>query len=89
MLPPLLISILCLSDCAHGSSRGSTAGGSADEGKRRFTAAHQSMTFSRRMMLLGGAQAAVGGVLVGRLGCLAVSPERALPAAVARATGSS
>ena len=30
----------------------------------RFTAAHQSMTFSRRMMLVGGAQAAFGGLLV-------------------------
>ena len=27
----------------------------------RITTAHQSITFSRRMMLLGGAQAAVGG----------------------------
>ena len=39
----------------------------------RFTAAHQSMTFSRRMMLVGGAQAAFGGILVARLGYLAVS----------------
>ena len=28
---------------------------------RRFTTAHQSLTFSRRMMLLGGAQAAEPG----------------------------
>jgi len=34
----------------------------------RITTAHQSITFSRRMMLLGGAQAAVGGLLVGRMG---------------------
>ena len=27
---------------------------------KRITTAHQSITFSRRMMLLGGAQAAVG-----------------------------
>jgi penicillin-binding protein 2 len=38
----------------------------------RFTAAHQSMTFSRRMMLVGGAQAAFGGLLVARLGYLSV-----------------
>ena len=41
--------------------------------ERRFTAAHQSITFSRRMMLLGGAQAAVGAVLIGRMGWLAVA----------------
>jgi penicillin-binding protein 2 len=39
----------------------------------RLTAAHQSLAFSRRMLLLGGAQAALGGLLVGRLGYLAVS----------------
>ena len=39
----------------------------------RFTAAHQSMTFSRRMMLVGGAQAAFGGILIARLGYLAVA----------------
>ena len=39
----------------------------------RFTNAHQSITFSRRMMLLGGAQAAVGGLLVGRMGWLAIA----------------
>ncbi|HUG46747.1 MAG TPA: penicillin-binding protein 2 [Sphingomicrobium sp.] len=41
--------------------------------KQRFTAVHQSLAFSRRMMLVGGAQAAVGGLLVGRLGWLAVA----------------
>ncbi|MFP5330160.1 MAG: penicillin-binding protein 2 [Alphaproteobacteria bacterium] len=40
---------------------------------QRFTSVHQSLTFSRRMMLVGGAQAAIGGLLVGRLGYLAVS----------------
>src|SRR6188508_2256281 len=40
---------------------------------KRFTAAHQSITFSRRMMLVGGAQAAIGAVLVARLGYLAVA----------------
>ena len=39
----------------------------------RFTAAHQSLAFSRRMLLVGGAQVALGGLLVGRLGYLSVS----------------
>ena len=39
----------------------------------RITTAHQSITFSRRMMLLGGAQAAVGGLLIGRMGWLAIA----------------
>src|SRR6185295_14904213 len=39
----------------------------------RLTVAHQSITFSRRMLLLGGAQAAVGALLVGRLGWLAIA----------------
>jgi penicillin-binding protein 2 len=39
----------------------------------RITTAHQSITFSRRMLVLGGAQAAVGGVLIGRLGWLSVA----------------
>jgi penicillin-binding protein 2 len=39
----------------------------------RLTNVHQSITFSRRMMLLGSAQAAVGSLLVGRLGWLAVA----------------
>ncbi len=39
----------------------------------RFTAAHQSMTFTRRMMLVGGAQAAFGGLLIARLGYLSVN----------------
>ena len=39
----------------------------------RITNAHQSITFSRRMLLLGGAQAAIGGLLIGRLGWLAVA----------------
>ncbi len=40
---------------------------------QRFTSVHQSLSFSRRMMLVGGAQAAIGGLLVGRLGYLAVA----------------
>ena len=39
----------------------------------RITTAHQSITFSRRMMLLGGAEAAVGGLLIGRMGWLAIA----------------
>ena len=39
----------------------------------RFTSAHQSMTFSRRMLLVGGAQAAFGGALIARLGYLSVA----------------
>jgi penicillin-binding protein 2 len=38
-----------------------------------FTSVHQSLAFSRRMLLVGGAQAAVGGLLIGRLGWLAVA----------------
>ena len=40
---------------------------------KRVTSAHQSMTFSRRMLLTGGAQMAVGVVLIGRLGWLSVA----------------
>ena len=39
----------------------------------RFTNAHQSITFSRRMMLLSGAQVAVGGLLIGRMGWLSIA----------------
>jgi penicillin-binding protein 2 len=39
----------------------------------RITPAHQSITFSRRMLLLGGAQAAVGAVLIGRMGWLSIA----------------
>jgi penicillin-binding protein 2 len=39
----------------------------------RITSTHQSITFSRRMLLLGGAQIAVGGILIGRLGWLAIA----------------
>jgi penicillin-binding protein 2 len=38
-----------------------------------FTSVHQSLSFSRRMVLFGGAQTAVGAALVGRLGWLAVA----------------
>lgn len=42
----------------------------------RYTAAHQSITFSRRMMLVGGAQAVLGGALVARLGYLSVAEHQ-------------
>lgn len=44
-----------------------------DQKASRFTSAHQSITFSRRMMLVGGAQAVFGGALVARLGYLSVA----------------
>jgi penicillin-binding protein 2 len=44
--------------------------------KQRLTSVHQSITFSRRMMLLGGAQAAVGTLLIGRMGWLAVAQNQ-------------
>jgi penicillin-binding protein 2 len=40
---------------------------------KRITPVHQSLTFSRRMVLLGGAQALVGSVLIGRMGYLSVA----------------
>jgi penicillin-binding protein 2 len=39
----------------------------------RITNAHQSITFSRRMLLLGGTQAAIGGLLIGRMGWLSIA----------------
>ena len=41
--------------------------------EKRFTSVHQSMTFSRRMMLMRGAQLGIGGLLLGRLGWLSVA----------------
>jgi penicillin-binding protein 2 len=43
---------------------------------QRVTSAHQSLTFSRRMLLLGGAQATVGAVLIGRLGYLSIAQNQ-------------
>ena len=40
---------------------------------QRFTTVHQDLTFSRRMLIVGGAQAAVGAALIGRLGWLAIA----------------
>ncbi|HXH52798.1 MAG TPA: penicillin-binding protein 2 [Sphingomicrobium sp.] len=45
-------------------------------GAKRFTSVHQSLTFSRRMMLVGGAQAALGAILLGRLGWLSVAQNQ-------------
>src|SRR3954452_16754827 len=42
----------------------------------RLTTAHQSITFSRRMLLLGGAQAGVGALLIGRLGWLSIAQNQ-------------
>jgi penicillin-binding protein 2 len=42
----------------------------------RFTNAHQSITFSRRMMMLGGAQAAIGALLIGRMGWLSIAQNQ-------------
>ncbi|MCW3797379.1 penicillin-binding protein 2 [Sphingomonas sp. BN140010] len=42
----------------------------------RFTSVHQSLTFSRRMLVVGGAQAAVAGALVARLGWLSVKENQ-------------
>ncbi|WP_205481613.1 penicillin-binding protein 2 [Sphingomonas arenae] len=40
---------------------------------QRFTTVHQDLTFSRRTLVVGGAQAAVGALLIGRLGWLAIA----------------
>jgi penicillin-binding protein 2 len=47
--------------------------GPIGNGAKRFTSVHQSLTFSRRMLLAGGAQAAIGVVLIGRLGWLSIA----------------
>jgi len=39
----------------------------------RITSTHQSITFSRRMLLLGTAQAGIGGLLIGRMGWLSIA----------------
>jgi penicillin-binding protein 2 len=58
-------------------SNGPTSNGPRGKGPvrngKRVTSAYQSMTFSRRMLLTGGAQVAVGAVLIGRLGWLSVA----------------
>ncbi|MEO6248537.1 MAG: penicillin-binding protein 2 [Sphingomicrobium sp.] len=40
---------------------------------QRVTSAHQSLSFSRRMMFVGGAQAAFGALLAGRMAYLAIA----------------
>ncbi len=42
----------------------------------RFTSAHQSITFSRRMLLFSAAQAGVGALLIGRLGWLSIAQNQ-------------
>src|SRR5690349_11329599 len=42
----------------------------------RITSTHQSLTFSRRMLLLGTAEAAVGAMLIGRMGWLSVAQNQ-------------
>jgi penicillin-binding protein 2 len=44
--------------------------------ERRFTSVHQSLTFSRRMAITAGAQTAIGALLLGRLGWLAVAENK-------------
>ena len=44
--------------------------------ERRFSSVHQTITFSRRMMLLAGGQAAVGAILLGRLAWLSVAENQ-------------
>ena len=44
--------------------------------ERRFTSVHQTIAFSRRMALLGGAQTAIGALLVGRLGWLSIAENQ-------------
>ena len=44
--------------------------------EKRFTSVHQSMTFSRRMAIAAGAQTAVGALILGRLGWLAVAENQ-------------
>jgi penicillin-binding protein 2 len=43
---------------------------------KRITPVHQSLTFSRRMVLLGGAEALVGTMLIGRMGYLAITQNQ-------------
>ena len=43
---------------------------------QRITTAHQSLTFSRRMLLVGGAQAGIGALLISRMGWLSIAENR-------------
>ena len=75
MLPPLVISI-----CVFPLSRLDRLAHRPLEARAmkpiRITNAHQSITFSRRMLLLGGAQAAVGGAADRPHGLARDRPER-------------
>jgi penicillin-binding protein 2 len=42
----------------------------------RLTTVHQSITFSRRMLLLGAAQGGIGALLIGRMGWLSVAQNQ-------------
>jgi len=42
----------------------------------RLTPVHQSLTFSRRMMVVGAAQGAIGALLIGRMGWLSIAQNR-------------
>ena len=42
----------------------------------RLTPVHQSLTFSRRMLLLGAAQGAIGAILIGRMGWLSIAQNQ-------------
>ena len=43
------------------------------KGRKQYTGAHQSLAFSRRMLLVSGAQGLVGAALIARLGYLSVA----------------
>lgn len=43
---------------------------------KRITSAHQSLIFSRRMLVLGGVQAAVGATLIGRMSWLSIAQNQ-------------
>src|SRR6476646_5694762 len=65
----LRFSVECLAGRAHRPLEARTM-------KQRLTTVHQSLTFSRRMLLLGGAQAAIGSLLIGRMGWLAIAQNQ-------------
>ena len=90
IVPAIVIAILAFPLAAWlvGAARSLAAGAMRrPQPDPRITGAHQSFTFSRRMVLLGGAQVARRG-LVGRMGYLSIA-ENEQYNAVARATGSS
>ena len=75
IVPAIVISILVFPLFAFFVGRIDTLEARAMK-MQRVTTAHQSITFSRRMILLGGAQAAVGAVLIGRLGYLSITQNQ-------------